>query len=250
MGKKTIQGDVVITKTLETSSTAVGLNLEVGESGNTAVGQYSVATAPDSSAIGLGATAINGCNKVAIGNANKDYADALFEVGNGNFDPTTDYDTANAFTVFNDGHAEVQSSGTTDSSIVRRADLTPVIELAEGKTKTYIVQANPTGGATEDASLLGTADNPKADISFTSTLENQGTSAEPKMVNVITVGKGKIIVDTLKLGDIVLIKDLNYPDRWVSDIKSNGSSYTVTLSALETPKIDLTTSAITLTEVL
>ncbi len=58
-------------------------------------------------------------------------------VGNGENEDTR----STAFAVFGDGHAELQAAGTTATSVVRRADLTPIVEVAEGKNKALVITA-------------------------------------------------------------------------------------------------------------
>ncbi len=53
-------------------------------------------------------------NQSVIGQYNDPQPDSLFEVGNG----TSNLARSNAFLVFKDGHAEIQTQGTTDNSIV------------------------------------------------------------------------------------------------------------------------------------
>lgn len=91
--------------------------------------------------------------------------------------------------------------------------LSPVVAIAEGKTKSYVIQSQSNITGTKDAND-----------------EYTGVSA-------IT---GVTIAD-LKLGDLILIKDLNVPDYWVSQLNKTGDVVTsVSLSKMETTKVDLT----------
>lgn len=79
-------------------------------------GQQSTADANFATAIGLGLNATAEASFV-VGKYNQS-SNALFVVGNGSTSGRS-----NAFTVHTDGHAEVKTAGTTDTSVVRRVDL-------------------------------------------------------------------------------------------------------------------------------
>lgn len=100
-------------------------------------------------------------------------------------------------------------------------DLVNVREVAEGKTKSYIID--------EQSDITGT----------------KGSDDQYTNVTAIT----GVTLSDLKIGDVILIKDVNVPDYWVSQITP-----TYSLSKLETTKVDLTnyvdlTSAQTITGV-
>lgn len=58
-------------------------------------------------------------NQTAMGKYNSNKTNTLLEVGNG----TSEQDRSNAFEVYNDGHAEVQTQGSTDNSVVIKSEL-------------------------------------------------------------------------------------------------------------------------------
>lgn len=92
-------------------------------------------------------------------------------------------------------------------------DYASLVEVANGKTNTYVVN------------------------SLTSSDSNFATLGKEDVV----INGGYVLVDSKqthpKIGDIYLIKDLAYVDRWVSAIDE--ANHTFTLSALETEKVDL-----------
>lgn len=103
---------------------------------------YSKATAPYSTALGWGTaseeyafstgydtmsegfasasfgykTKADSHSQFVVGRNNESVSNALFIVGNG----SSDNSRSNAFEVYNDGHAEVQTQGTTDNSVVNK----------------------------------------------------------------------------------------------------------------------------------
>lgn len=92
-------------------------------------------------------------------------------------------------------------------------DYASLVEVANGKTNTYVV--NSLTNSDSNFATLGKED--------------------------VIINGGYVLVDSKqthpKIGDIYLIKDLAYVDRWVSAIDQ--SNHTFTLSALETEKVDL-----------
>lgn len=94
------------------------INIEPG-TGEGAVQQIGVkATGPHSAAFGFGTVAGSDYETV-VGQYNVERTDTLFQVGNG-----TDANNRNdAFTVYNDGRAEVDSAPTTEKGVLRLADL-------------------------------------------------------------------------------------------------------------------------------
>lgn len=137
---------------------AIGFDTFVGGQGNTAYGNYSsvlgrsntaygnnefisgnknVACGSSSAVFGtrneskgnqnFTAGALNtsdGNFQTVIGLCNDNKADTLFEVGNGTYETVDNTTTAtsrsNAFEVYMDGHAEIQTQGTTDKSVVTK----------------------------------------------------------------------------------------------------------------------------------
>lgn len=98
------------------------------------------------------------------------------------------------------------------ADIASKTDVQNVAELAEGKTSTYII---------DDAD----------DITGTAGLDGGYTN--------VTAIAGVTISD-LKLGDIVLIKETDVPDFWVSQLNETSEVVTsVSLSKMETAKVNL-----------
>ena len=96
-----------------------------------------------------------------------------------------------------------------------------VTEIANGKTKTFI-----TSKTNKDSSYNNSVFNTQnADITIT-----------PSSKILLIDGTNHLVVADLKLGDIILVKETDVPDRWVSAI----SSTSATLSKMETSKVDLT----------
>lgn len=58
-------------------------------------------------------------NQTAMGKYNSNKSNTLLEVGNG----TSEQDRSNAFEVYNDGHAEIQTQGNTDNSVVIKSEI-------------------------------------------------------------------------------------------------------------------------------
>lgn len=92
-----------------------------------------------------------------------------------------------------------------------------VVEIAEGKTKTYVTN-------TVKVTSLATS---VSEVNLT------GSSFKDIDGNTISFAD-------IHIGDILLLTDVEYPDRWVSKVTlgENGSG-TITLTYLETRKIDL-----------
>lgn len=99
------------------------------------------------------------------------------------------------------------TSTNAQSGVAVASAVSNVMSVAEGKTKSYVINA-----ATD---ITGTKD---ANDEYT------GVSA----ITGVTIAN-------LKIGDIILIKALNVPDYWVSQI-----SPSVSLNKMETTKVDLT----------
>lgn len=128
--------------------------------------------------------------------------------------------------VTNDKQVKGLASGTTSGHIVvfgnngyTVADggksVQDIVDIAEGKTKTIIT----------NGTQMPTLKVQTASVTVTSLKDKDGNT---------------VALNTLKLGDNVLLVDLEYPDRWVSTITTSGTTVqSVTLSVLETQKVDL-----------
>lgn len=96
-----------------------------------------------------------------------------------------------------------------------------VTEVANGKTKTFV-----TSKTNKDSSYSNSVLNSQnADVTIT-----------PSSKILLIDGTSTLSLSELKLGDIILVKETDVPDRWVSAI----SSTSATLSKMETSKVDLT----------
>lgn len=92
-----------------------------------------------------------------------------------------------------------------------------IMEVAEGKTKTYVVDADTQGNAPFKAST--------DTITVTSFVAVDGT--------VVSVAD-------LKLGDVILVTQTDYPDRWVGGFgDESGLGRFAVLYKMETTKVDL-----------
>lgn len=72
-------------------------------------------------------------SQTAMGKHNNNKTNTLLEVGNG----TSDTARSNAFEVYADGHAEVQTQGTTDNSVVIKSHLDTTIATLQAQLPTY-----------------------------------------------------------------------------------------------------------------
>ncbi len=95
---------------------AEGCNTTASGWGTHAEGSDTVAFGKGAHAGGIG-TKTSQAGQRAIGLYNDNKTDTLFEIGNG----TSDTDRKNAFEVYEDGHAEVQTMGESGNSIATRA---------------------------------------------------------------------------------------------------------------------------------
>lgn len=95
-----------------------------------------------------------------------------------------------------------------------------VMEVAEGKTRTITIDLNNHEGYYNH---LFASNNNYVEIY--------------KGVKIITTDNKEVLLSDLKVGDIILIDDLDYPDRWLSNTGNPSGSYYFSL--LETRKIDL-----------
>ena len=92
-----------------------------------------------------------------------------------------------------------------------------VVAVAEGKTKTYVSE--------EDEFFL------KVEDTLTFTYSASGST--------ISIGGVDVVAADLHIGDIVLVKELYFPDRWVSGIETKTGATYIYFSKLETTKVDL-----------
>ena len=100
----------------------------------TASEQYAFSTGYDTMSEGFASasfgykTKADSHSQFVVGRYNKSVSNALFIVGNG-----SDGSRFNAFEVYNDGHAEVQTMGTTDNSVVIKAYVDTETAKKQGK---------------------------------------------------------------------------------------------------------------------
>lgn len=102
-----------------------------------------------------------------------------------------------------------------DSNYTTQNDLKNVIKIAEGKTKTYVIKASDNDWVNSNMDEITTM--------FT-------------YLSLITVDGKHISYGDLKIGDIILVKELDIPDRYVGNKVLPGL---VTFYKMETTKIDL-----------
>lgn len=98
------------------------------------------------------------------------------------------------------------TSSNAQSGVAIDGALQPIIAVAQGKTKSYVIQGQ--------SDITGTKD------------------ANEEYTNVTAI-TGITLAD-LQVGDIINLKDLNVPDYWVSQV-----SPSVSLNKMETTKVDL-----------
>lgn len=110
-------------KALEKYSFASGLSSLANGIASTATGWKTSAEGQGSFSAGLFTSAAKE-GQFVVGKRNKE-SEALFVVGNGNsfVSSSSEEVKSNAFEVFADGHAEVQSSHENDNSVIRKIDL-------------------------------------------------------------------------------------------------------------------------------
>lgn len=113
-----------------------------------------------------------------------------------------------------------------------------LIEIAEGKTKIYVIGEFTSATGQGKAVLNDQFKTNKDDIVLSirsTTIEGSNTWAGFQDPNGNFVS-----LEDLKVGDIVLLKESNYPDRWVSYIDESKQAYaTATFTSLEVDKVDL-----------
>lgn len=89
----------------------------------------------------------------ASGKFNANKSNTLYEVGNG----TSDSNRKNAFEVYTDGHAEVQTQGNSPNSVVIKSELDTKVDKRSGGQKVYVNDEN--GNTT----ILGYSEGPYTD---------------------------------------------------------------------------------------
>ena len=103
--------------------------------------------------------------------------------------------------------------------------VTDVKDIANGKTNTFV-----TSKVNKDESFNNSVFNTQnADVTVTN-------SSKILLID----GTNYLSVVDLKLGDVILVKETDVPDRWVSAVSESNGLTTVTLSKMETAKVDLT----------
>lgn len=106
--------------------------------------------------------------------------------------------------------------GTLSDQLDLYYELTNIREVAEGKCKAFV-----------------------ATTSDTPALAVQTASVTLESFNDLPSGGVVITPSEVGIGDIVYVIETEYPDRWVSAIDTESSPNTMTLSILETTKVDL-----------
>lgn len=102
-----------------------------------------------------------------------------------------------------------------------KAELQDIREIAEGKTKSYVLttsqQLNPIFSS-QDASISKTV-------------------VSGAIAVAVDINGNSILPSALKIGDVFYLTNENYPDRWVASVSgSEGSAWTVTWYKMETVK--------------
>lgn len=106
--------------------------------------------------------------------------------------------------------------------------VTDIVNIAEGKTKSYVIS---TELETIEGFINGNISFKTNDDTLTidKTLPEGTTKLQDNADNIIDLSD-------LKVGDLILVLEADYPDRWVSEVSSNFVAFTI----VETEKIDLT----------
>lgn len=120
------------------------------------------------------------------------------------------------FTLGGDDPAWGEIVGTLSDQLDLYYELTNIREVAEGKCKAFV---------------SSTSDTPALAV--------QTASITIESFNDLPSGGITIIPSEVSIGDIVYVIETDYPDRWVSAIDTESSPNTMTLSVLETTKVDL-----------
>lgn len=102
-----------------------------------------------------------------------------------------------------------------------------IVNIAEGKTKSYVIS---TKLETIEGFINGNISFKTNDDTLTidKTLPEGTTKLQDNAGNIIDL-------TSLKVGDLILVLEADYPDRWVSEVSSSFVAFTI----VETEKIDL-----------
>jgi hypothetical protein len=120
------------------------------------------------------------------------------------------------------GNVDNTSDADKPISTATQQALDNVIEIAEGKTKTYVIEvANNTSFNSQEDTIR---------LLFTS--------------NIITISGETILGESLKVGDIIIVKDLDVPDRYVGKKNEGEVLNYLDFYILETQKVDLSDYAL------
>jgi hypothetical protein len=138
------------TKAKGQNSHSEGHGTEASGQASHAEGYWTVANGSFSHAGGQ-QTKANYKSQTAIGKFNDNKENTLFEVGNGT--GTSDDERSNAFEVYVDGHAEVQTQGETDNSVVIKSHLDKNINALDNVLVDILaaIQLNKSDAETIDA---------------------------------------------------------------------------------------------------
>lgn len=101
-------------------------------------------------------------------------------------------------------------------------EIATVTAIANGKTRTYVLSYTPTDSSCNGNSVFN-SNSDTIDLSQS----HKTQLVDGTILNMST---------DLKLGDIILVKETNVPDRWVMSVNGSG---TFTLAKMETSKVDL-----------
>lgn len=122
----------------------------------------------------------------------------------------------------------VKSSGMTFSELIK---------IAEGKTKAYVIGEFTSATGQGKAVLNDQFETNDDDIVLS--IRSTTTEGSTTWAGFQDPNGDFVSLEDLKIGDIVLLKESNYPDRWVSNIESKQSYAKATFTSLEADKVDL-----------
>lgn len=135
------------------------------------------------------------------GKWNENKENTLFEVGNG-----SENSRSNALEVLRDGRVKAYGTPSEDNDLVSKKYVDDkhkdAIEVAQGKTKTYVLSTK----ATSNEHLLYNS-------IFAS--ENVFIGGDDEKAELLLVDGTIVSITDLKVGDIILVTDLEYPDRYM-----------------------------------
>ena len=138
--------------------------------------------------------------------------------------------------------------------------LSSIKSTAEGKSKSLVISYATTGTTPDGGHIVNSRFNSQdADITFDVDIELGGiendngavlipAGTDPNNYDVADIPVG--LFTYWKVGDVILVKETDVPDRWVSNINvlyddnNQPQVQQITFSKLETTKVDLTWSAI------